>query len=117
MLSVLRHSRATLFCFALSSIFTIGQAYGDFTTILDIPPDPDIGDNQSIASHTQLNLFDGGAIGSSFDAGAFDGTSTRVEVNNSGGFDAFSGSVVNILERKRRPSPNRKASCWEPSLF
>ena len=34
-------------------------AYAQFTTILNIPPDPDIGDNQSIDSNTQLNLSDG----------------------------------------------------------
>ncbi|MFV2069551.1 MAG: hypothetical protein ACC645_21515 [Pirellulales bacterium] len=101
MFGKLGQSRATLFCLALCSIFTIQQAYGQFTTILNIPPDPDIGDNQSIGSATQLNLSDGGEIGELFDAGAADGTSTNVEVNIFGGsvgddFDAFNGSTVNI---------------------
>lgn len=72
-----------------------------FTTVLNIPPDPDIGDNQSIGSDTQLNLADGGAIGTSFDAGSFLGTSTNIEVNIDGGtvgdlFAAYSGSTVHI---------------------
>jgi len=55
-------------CLALLSIgfccsLTAGPARGQFTTILNIPPDPDIGDNKSIGSNTQLNLFDGGKVG------------------------------------------------------
>jgi len=101
MFSLLAQSRVTLICLTLCSVFTMGQTYGQFTSILNIPPDPDIGDNQSIGSNTQLNLSDGGEIGFGFAAGAFDGTNTNVEVNIIGGsvgdhFDAFSDSVVNI---------------------
>ena len=69
--------------------------------MLNFPPDPDLGNNQAIGSDTQLNLGDGGAVGTSFDAGASDGTSTNVEVNISGGsagdnFSAYSGSTVNL---------------------
>ncbi len=101
MLSLLRQSRTTLFCLVLCSCYAIGPVYGQFTTILDIPPEPDIGDFEEIGSDTQLNLSAGGAIGFSFDAGAANGTSTHVEVNISGGsvgnaFDASGGSVVNI---------------------
>jgi len=76
-------------------------ARGQFTTILNIPPDPDIGFNQSIGSGTQLILGEGGVIGNSFTAGDPSGSSTNVEVNISGGsvgnhFDAFGGSVVNV---------------------
>lgn len=68
---------------------------------INIPPDPDIPDNGSIGSGTTLNLFAGGEIGDSFDAGAADGTSTNVEVNIMGGFvgnefAAHSGSEINI---------------------
>ncbi len=69
-----------------------------FTTIINVPPDVA---SASIGSDTQLNLFDNGAIGDLFDAGARDGTSTNVEVNISGGtvgpsFFANSNSQVNI---------------------
>ena len=72
-----------------------------FSTILNIPPDPDIGDSQSIASDTQLNLSAGGSIGAQFDAGASNGTSSNIEVNITGGtvgddFGARSSSTVNI---------------------
>ena len=98
MLSPLRQSRATLFCFTFCSIFTIGQAYGEFSTTWIVPPQVA---PSSIGSDTQLNLFAGGEVGVFFEAGAEDGTSMNVEVNISGGtvnsfFDANSGSAVNI---------------------
>ena len=62
MFSALRHSRSVLFCIALCSIFTIGEVYGHFTTVIDIPQDSNIDDDESIGSHTQLNLFDDGVI-------------------------------------------------------
>jgi len=83
---------------ALSSFVTIGQAYGQ-STILHIPPDPNIGDDQSIGAGTQLNLFDGGVIGSNFnDTIDFQ---LPVEVNIFGGtvgtlFRANGGSTTNI---------------------
>ncbi len=69
-----------------------------FTTIINVPPDPDPG---SIGSDTQLNLFDGGLLGLNFLAGASDGTSTNVEANIQGGvvlddFKALGGSTINI---------------------
>jgi hypothetical protein len=98
---MIRQSHVTRICFALCSIFAVQQAYGHFTTVLNIPPDPDIDDVQMIGSDTQLNLKDGGVIGRYFEAGAFDGTSADIEVNISGGsvdryFKAYDGSVVNI---------------------
>ena len=74
-------------------------------TVINIPQD------QSsiffgVGSDTQLNLSDGGEIGSGillpFQAGAVDGSSTHVEVNISGGtvgdeFNANSGSTINIF--------------------
>ena len=70
-----------------------------FDTVLNLPPDPNFGFNQSIGGDgltTQLNFFVGGAIGSSFDA------NSGSEVNffsgfPNGGFEANSGSEVNIL--------------------
>lgn len=87
-------------CFALIALMG-SQALGQFDTVLNIPPDPDIGNGESIGSNTQVNLHDGGAIGASFDAGASDGSSTDVQVNVEGGevgqgFQAFAGSEVNI---------------------
>ncbi len=72
-----------------------------FDTVLNIPPDPSIGDDQSIESSTQLNLYDGGSIGLFFNAGSPDGSSSNVEANIFGGtvgygFGAMSGSEVNI---------------------
>ena len=69
-------------------------------TIINIPPDPAIGNRGSIGSNTQLNLYDGGAIGANFDAGASSGTQ-NIEVNIYGGFIenqffAGAGSVVTL---------------------
>jgi hypothetical protein len=73
-------------------------ARAQFTTVINVPPD--VAPN-SIGSNTQLNLFDGGSIGSSFDAGASNGSGVNIEVNVFGGsvgtgFAAFGGSTVNI---------------------
>ena len=94
-------SMQSLLVFAFFLCLAVSSVRGQFTTILNIPPAPDVGDNQSISSNTQLNLSDGGSIGHLFEAGLSDGTSTNLEVNISGGnvdtgFDAFGGSVVNI---------------------
>ena len=70
-----------------------------FDTVINLPPEPDIGDSQSIGGifgqTTQVNVMDGGSVGTFFDA------NSGSEVNISGGavgvgFDARSGSVVNI---------------------
>ena len=68
-----------------------------FTTVINLPPDPDpdIGGSESISGSTQLNVSDGGSVGSSFNA------NSGSEVNISGGsvgtsFNANSGSEVNI---------------------
>ena len=72
-----------------------------FSTVIEIPPDPDLGDGESIGSDTKVELGAGGSIGNQFSAGASDGTSTNIEVEVSGGtvgnqFNAFGGSTVNI---------------------
>jgi len=65
-----------------------------FSTVINLPPDPNIGDFESIADGTQLNVADGGSVGVDFQAGF------GSEVNISGGAvgDGFqaSGSEVNI---------------------
>ena len=53
-----------------------------FTTVINLPPDPDIGSFESIDDGTQLNVGDGGAVGFGFNA-------------NSG--SAVEGSVVTAL--------------------
>ena len=68
-----------------------------FDTVINVPPDPNIGDNQSIGGvagqTTQFNLSDGGTVGRSFDV------NSGSEVNISGGITLiFSArdSEVNI---------------------
>ena len=70
-----------------------------FDTVINLPPDPDLGDSQSIGGvadqTTQLNVMDGGRVAARFDA------NSGSEVNISGGsvgrfLDANSGSEVNI---------------------
>ena len=66
-----------------------------FTTVINLPPDPNIGDFESIDDGTQLNVDDGGSVGSDFAA------NSGSEVNISGGtvgsnFTSLSGSEVNI---------------------
>ena len=58
-------------------------------------------DGDILESDSQLNLFDGGEILQSFEAGAETGGSSDIEVNINGGtvgmtFEAYSGSTVNI---------------------
>ena len=76
-------------------------ALAGFVTVINIPDDPDIPDNQSIGSNTQLNLFDGGRVGDFFEAGAPAGLASNIEVNVFGGsvgvgLDAYLGTTVNI---------------------
>ena len=80
------------------SIALAASAQAQFSTIINVPPDPA---PASIASDTQLNLADGGALPLGFRAGANAGTDTNMEVNISGGvtsgnFRANSGAIVNM---------------------
>ncbi len=66
-----------------------------FTTVINLPPDPNIGDGEGIGDSTQLNVATGGVVGDDFtvDSGG--------EVNISGGLvgqnlGALAGSEVNI---------------------
>ena len=77
-----------------------GTVLGQFTTVINSPPTI-IGDVRSIDSHTQLNIFDGGAVGHHFSAGNAGVLSDNIEVNISGGlvgddFGAERGSHVAI---------------------
>jgi len=101
MMNLRSRSSAVLPMLIAAALFVLApDVKGEFTTIINIPPDPAIGDNQSIASVTQLNLGDGGSIGEQFEAGFFNGSSTNIEVNISGGTvgDSFNAvwSTVNI---------------------
>ena len=98
-------SRIYQLSFLLVMLLTWGSAsadvHGQFTTVMNIPPDPDIVEYSSIRSDTQVNLGDGGSIGRNFEAGKSDGSSTNIEVNISGGsvagfLDVYSGSTINI---------------------
>jgi len=49
-----------------------------FTTVINLPPDPDIGGSESISGSTQLNVSDGGSVGSSFNANSGSEVNIRV---------------------------------------
>ncbi len=94
-------SNLSIVCCLLCFFALGGPANGQFTTVLNLPPDPNIVDEASIGSDTQVNLFDAGMIGYDVDAGSPSGASTNIEVNVFGGsvdsgFHANGGSTVNI---------------------
>lgn len=97
-----RLSAKSIFLVAMLTVFVLAEPlFGQFTTIINIPPDPSIGDNEMIGSNTQLNLSEGGEIGHNFSAGDPFADNQNIEVNITGGavgfgFTAFNGSVVNI---------------------
>jgi PEP-CTERM motif len=85
-------------CLCVSALTAPVTAQPFTTTIINVPPDPA---PSSIGSDTQLNLFDIGLIGSNFNAGASDGSSTNVQFNMTGGiivsfFQANTGSTINL---------------------
>ena len=88
-----------LFTVVLTSfLFSATASAQVFDTVVNIPPDPNIGMFESVGGDgltTQLNVFDGGSIGEGFFA------LSGSEVNINGGligdfFSARSDSVVNI---------------------
>ena len=90
---VIRFTLIFLFSSVLSGVLS-----AQFNTVINIPPESDPG---TIQSDVQLNLLPFGTLGSNFDAGEFNGTSTNVEVNITGGsigdfFTANRGSTVNV---------------------
>src|SRR6476620_7507854 len=99
------HTNATRFIWRLLTAASLAcyapeMARADFTTIINVPPN--ISNNQSIGSNTQLNVTAGGSVGRFFRSGNPNGTSTNIEVNVLGGFvadnfDAYAGSTVNLF--------------------
>jgi hypothetical protein len=105
--SVLRYNSfidhcVALSCFMVVQVIFVPQSQAQFTTIYNVPPDVA---PSSIGTDTQLNLFEGGWVGSFFRAGASDGTSTNVEVNVFGGFfgraTAYGGSRITYFPHIR----------------
>ncbi len=92
---------SVLFGLWLCALFVVSASSANgqpFTTVINVPPDPDPG---LIGSDTQLNLFDGGSLGDQFFVGDKFVPASNMEVNISGGqvgrqFLAFSGSTVNL---------------------
>jgi hypothetical protein len=84
-----------------------------FSTVTNVPPTV-IGDDQTIGSDTQLNVFAGGEVGTNFRAGAEDYSSTNVQVNVVGGtIDSgfiFYGSEVNLLDGNIQGNPSARRS-------
>jgi hypothetical protein len=62
-------SRRVVLSFACYCCIATATASAQFTTVLNIPPDPNIGYSQSIGAGTQLNLFDDGSVGTFFSPG------------------------------------------------
>ncbi len=87
---------------ALSSLATAGYATAQTLPpgIINAPP-TSIGDNESIGSNTTLNVFDGGSVGHTFNAGLHGEVNSNVVVNLMGGaiewgLNAIEGSEINI---------------------
>lgn len=75
-------------------------AQAQFSTVINVPPSPNLGNNAQITSDQQLNLLSSGVIGKGFSVGQTTGNSS-VELNVAGGTVGSSlraqiGSVVNI---------------------
>lgn len=73
-------TRALLLCVAILPATATAQ----FNTVINLPPDPDIGDDVRIPNSTQVNLAEGGTIGDNLQLGNTTG-SFAVELNMSGG--------------------------------
>ena len=65
-----------------------------FSTVINLPPDPNISDFEGIADGTQLNVADGGSVGVDFHAGF--GSEVNISGGAVGGGFQASGSEVNI---------------------
>lgn len=99
--TALERARTTFFMAAAIVVACSAQGSAQFGNVINIPPDPSIGDHGSIGSNTQLNLHPGGSIGRSFDVGNRNGTSSQVELNVVGGsigeaLTTHAGSVTKI---------------------
>ncbi len=94
--------RLLLGCGFLSILATVAQCQTLPSGVLNAPPLV-IGDGESIGSNTTLNVAVGGVVGSNFEAGAYNGSDTNIEVNITGGsmgqnFEANSGSTINVSD-------------------
>jgi hypothetical protein len=83
------------FCVALFYVISFGQAYGQFTSVINVPPNTP---PHAVPADTQVNVYAGGAFGGRFNE-ALEGS----EVNFLGGgsglvFRARSGSTVNVVD-------------------
>lgn len=87
------------FCAVLSlAAAAVGQP---FDQVINIPPEPNLGQREQIRSGTQLNLFEGGTIGIGFEVGNSPFPSSSAELNVLGGevgnsLDVGEGGTVNI---------------------
>lgn len=77
-------SRFVGFLAALTIGVACQLAAAQFTTIHNLPPDPDLGDGVQIGWRTQINLGEGGRIGDDFRLGVTS-YNVDVELNMSGG--------------------------------
>lgn len=68
----------------LAATLAADHAAGQFATVLNLPPNT-IADGTTIGSDTQVNLLNGGQLGSNIRFGHPDATSTNVELNVNGG--------------------------------
>ncbi|MEM9295905.1 MAG: PEP-CTERM sorting domain-containing protein [Planctomycetota bacterium] len=93
------------------AVLASGAAHGQsdpagFNAVIDVTSGMSVGG--SVGSDTQVNLFDGGLIEPGFEAGAFGGSTTNIEVNVfagvvGDGFRASQGATVNVLGGVVRP--------------
>lgn len=82
----------------LLGVCEIGHVYGQFSTIINLPPDTA---PSFIGSDTQVNVLAGGALGTFVQSGVQNGSTSNIEVNVMGGqvgrgFAAHRGTVVNV---------------------
>ena len=78
-----------------------------FDTVINVPPTI-IGNSQSIGPSTQLNVFDGGSVGSSFEASGSPKDVTEVNIfggNVSFGYEAKANSVTNVFNGVIKKGP------------
>jgi hypothetical protein len=73
-------------------------AYGQFATVINVPPNPD---PEYIFSDTQVNVLAGGALGAFLQSGVENGSTRNIEINVSGGSigrQSFinAGTVLNV---------------------
>ncbi|MCA9238797.1 MAG: hypothetical protein KDA37_01295, partial [Planctomycetales bacterium] len=94
----LRYSVAS-WALLLASTSAAQSDPGNFSTIIDLPPDvlP-----AAVGSDTQVNVLVGGAVGDNHDFGAANGSLSNIEVNVLGGaignyLDIYHGATVNLV--------------------